>query len=58
MILGGLLVCLVLLALATTLLAVSGKWVALALMLTVLCGVVAATYVMTRPRGKQHRQLR
>jgi hypothetical protein len=57
-ILGGLLLCLVLLVLTTALLAVSGNWVALALILTVVCGVVAAMYLMGRPRGGQHRHLR
>ncbi len=57
-ILGGLLACLVLLALEIGLLVVSGNWVALALTLTVLGGVVATMYVMVRPRGRQRRGLR
>ena len=51
MILGGLLLCLVLLALEIGVLAVSGNWVALALTLTVVGGVVVATSVTLRPRG-------
>jgi hypothetical protein len=57
-ILGGLLVCLLLLALEIGLLVVSRNWVALALTVTVVGGVAAATYVMVRPRGRQDRRLR
>lgn len=58
MILGGLLVCLVLLALEIGLLVVSGNWVALALTLTAVGGVVAAAYGMGQPRDRQRRRLR
>ncbi len=57
-ILGGLLVCLVLVALEMGLLVVSGNWVALALTLTVVGGVAAAMYGMGRPRDRQRRPLR
>ena len=57
-ILGGVLACLVLLALEIGLLVVSGNWVALALALTVVGGVQAAMYAMGRPRDRQRRRLR
>ena len=57
-ILGGLLACLVLLALEIGLLVVSANWVALALTLTVVGGVLAALYVMARPGARQGRRLR
>jgi hypothetical protein len=57
-ILGGLLACLVLLVLELGLLVVSGNWVALALALTVVGGVLAAMHAMGRPRDLQRRRLR
>jgi hypothetical protein len=57
-ILGGLLVCLMLLAFEVALLAVSKNWLALALTLTVVGGVVVASYVMVRPSGNRRRPLR
>ena len=57
-ILGGVLACLLLLVLEIGLLAVSGNWVALALALMVVGGLMAALYAMGRPRDRQRRRLR
>ena len=57
-VLWGLSVCLVLLLIELSVLAATGNWFAVSATLVALGGVVVATYVMIRPRGRQRRRLR
>ena len=56
--LGGLWLCLALLTIEISLLAVTQNWLALSVTLAGLGGVVAATYLTGRPRERRRLRLR